>query len=135
MSEEYKVLDGVYYTKDHEWVKKQPDGTAVIGVSDYAQKQLHEIVYVELPDVKKEVQQAEVMGAVESVKAVSDVYAPLSGTVVEVNEELLDSPELINQDPYGKGWVAKIRPKRLDEDLKRLMDAKAYRKHVAEQKH
>jgi len=135
LSEEYKIPDGISYTKDHEWAKRLPDGNVLIGVSDYAQKQLHEIVYVELPDLGKEVGQAASLGSVESVKAVSDVFAPVSGKVVEVNEALLDSPELINQDPYGKGWVARIRPSRLDADLKGLMDARAYRKHVAEQKH
>ena len=135
MSQGYEIPEGLLYTKEHEWVKKQPDGTALVGVTDYAQKQLHEIVYVELPEVDKEIGLAESIGAVESVKAVSDVFAPIAGTVIEVNESLLDSPELINDDPYGKGWIAKIKPKNLDADLKKLMDFKAYEKVVAEQGH
>ena len=135
MSKEYDIPEGLFYTKEHEWVKRQPDGTALVGVTDYAQKQLHEIVYVELPEVDKDIGQTDSIGAVESVKAVSDVFAPVAGTVVEVNESLLDSPELINEDPYGKGWIARIRPKDLDVDVKKLMGVEAYRKHVAEQGH
>ena len=135
MSEEYKVLDGLYYTEEHEWAKVLEDGTVAVGVTDYAQKQLHEIVYVELPEVDSEADYMGVIGAVESVKAVSDMNCPVAGTVVEVNDELLDSPELINEDPYGEGWIAKIRPSDLDGDRLNLMDAEAYRKHVAEQEH
>jgi len=133
VSEEYRILDGLYYTEEHEWARKLEDGTLLVGVSDYAQKQLHEIVYVELPEVGTEFGQMESIGAVESVKAVTDMFTPISGTVVEVNEALLDSPELINEDPYSKGWIAKIEPRDLDEDLARLMDAEAYREHVEAQ--
>ena len=135
MGEEYKIPDGLLYTEEHEWVRVEGDGTVTIGVTDYAQKQLHEIVYVELPDVEAEVEQMSVVGAVESVKAVSDLNCPVSGAVLEVNDELLDSPELINEDPYGEGWIAKLRPSDLDGDKVRLMDAESYRKHVAEQGH
>ncbi|RLI10602.1 glycine cleavage system protein GcvH [Candidatus Bathyarchaeota archaeon] len=135
VSEAYKIPDGLYYTEEHEWVKKLEDGTVLVGVSDYAQKQLHEIVYVELPETGSEVSQMDSIGAVESVKAVSDMFAPVSGTIVEVNEALLDSPELINEDPYGEGWIAKIEPTDLDADLTKLMDAEAYRAHVAAQAH
>ena len=135
MGEEYKIPDGLLYTEEHEWVRVEEDRTVTIGVTDYAQKQLHEIVYVELPDVEAEVEQMSVVGAVESVKAVSDLNCPVSGAVSEVNDELLDSPELINEDPYGEGWIAKLRPSDLDGDKVRLMDAEAYGKHVAEQGH
>ncbi len=135
MSEEYKIPEDLYYTEEHEWARKLDDGTVIVGVTDYAQKQLHEIVYVELPDTGSETGQMEVVGAVESVKAVSDMNCPIGGTVVEANEELLDSPELINEDPYGEGWIAKIQPSDLDEDLARLMDPKAYREYVAAQAH
>ena len=135
MGEEYKIPDGLYYTKEHEWARMLDDGTVAVGVTDYAQKQLHEIVYVELPEVGADVEQLSVIGAVESVKAVSDMNCPVSGSVVEVNDELLDSPELINDDPYGEGWIAKIEPSDLEGDKVRLMDAEAYRKHVAEQVH
>ena len=135
MGEEYKVLDGLYYTEEHEWARRLDDGTVAVGVTDYAQKQLHEIVYVELPEVGVDVEQLSVIGAVESVKAVSDMTCPVGGSVVEVNDELLDSPELINDDPYGEGWIAKIEPSDMEGDMVRLMDAEAYRKHVAEQAH
>jgi glycine cleavage system H protein len=126
MTDEYKVEEGLYYTKEHEWAKKLEDGMVAVGVADYAQSQLHEIVYVELPELDIEVSQMEAIGAVESVKAVSDFYCPVSGKVVEVNEELLDAPEMINNDPFGDGWIAKIEPSNLDEDLSNLMDAAAY---------
>jgi len=135
LSEEYLILDDLHYTEEHEWARRLEDGSVLVGVSDYAQKQLHEIVYVELPEVGSEATRMGSIGAVESVKAVSDMYSPVSGTVVEVNENLLDSPELINEDPYGEGWIAKIEPKYLDADLAKLMDAEAYKKHVAAQAH
>jgi len=131
VTEEYKVEAGLYYTKEHEWAKKLDDGNVAVGVDDYAQSQLHEIVYVELPEVDAEVAQGGALGAVESVKAVSDVYAPVGGKVVEVNEELLDSPEKINDDPYGEGWIAKLEPSSLDADLAKLMDAEKYKAYLA----
>ena len=135
MSEEYKILDGLFYTEEHEWARLEEDGTVTVGVTDYAQKQLHEIVYVDLPEVETDVEQTSVIGAVESVKAVSDMNCPIGGKIVEVNEDLLDSPELINEAPYGEGWIAKITPSDLDGDKVRLMDAEAYKKHVAESAH
>ena len=130
MADEYKIEEGVYYTKEHEWAKKLEDGKVAVGVDDYAQSQLHEIVYVELPEINSEVAQADAAGAVESVKAVSDFYCPVGGKVVEVNEELLDSPDKINTDPYGEGWIAKIEPSNLDGDLANLMDATAYAEYL-----
>jgi glycine cleavage system H protein len=135
MSEDYLILDGLYYTEEHEWAKKLEDGTLHVGISDYAQKQLHEIVYVELPEIGTEFDQMESIGAVESVKAVTDMFTPISGTVVESNENLIDSPELLNEDTYGEGWIAKIEPNNLEADLAKLMDAEAYREFVAEQAH
>jgi len=131
VTDEYNVLDGLYYTKEHELAKKLDGNLVAVGVDDYAQKQLHEIVYVELPSVDSEVTQKGAIGAVESVKAVSDMYSPVSGKVVEVNEALLDSPELINEDPYGEGWIAKIEASSLEADLGKLIDAKAYREYLA----
>jgi len=130
MTDEHKVEEGLYYTKEHEWAKKLDDGMVAVGVDDYAQAQLHEIVYVELPEVDAEVTQGQAIGAVESVKAVSDMYSPVSGKVVEVNEALLDSPEKINEDPYGEGWIAKIQPSKLDADLAKLMDSTAYAEYL-----
>jgi len=131
VTDEYKVEAGLYYTKEHEWAKKLGDGKVAVGVDDYAQSQLHEIVYVELPELDAEVAQGGALGAVESVKAVSDVYAPVGGKVVEVNEELLDSPEMINDDPYGEGWIAKMEPSGLEADLAKLMDAEKYKAYLA----
>jgi glycine cleavage system H protein len=130
MVDEYKIDEGVYYTKEHEWAKKNDDGTVSVGVDDYAQAQLHEIVYVELPEMGAEVAQAGALGAVESVKAVSDMYSPVGGKVVAINEELLDSPDKINTDPYGAGWIAKIDPSNLEGDLANLMDAAAYTEYL-----
>ena len=126
MADEYKVEEGLYYTKEHEWARKESDSLVIVGIADYAQAQLHEIVYVELPEMDADVGQMEAVGAVESVKAVSDFYCPVSGKVVEVNESLIDAPEQINNEPYGVGWIAKIEPVNLEADLGNLMDAAAY---------
>jgi len=131
MSEEYEVPEQLYYTKEHEWVSVSGN-TATVGITDYAQKSLHEVVYVELPEVGRELTQGEVMGSVESVKAVSDIYAPVSGKVVEVNEKLLDEPETLNNDPYGEGWIAKIELTNFEEDKKKLMTAEQYRNLLKE---
>ena len=130
MSEEYEVIDGLRYTEEHEWVKVLDDGSVLIGVTDYAQKQLHEIVYVELPEVGASADFMGVVGALESVKAVSDMNSPVAGEILEVNEALLDSPEKVNDSPYGEGWFAKVRPSGLDGDLAKLLDAAAYREHL-----
>jgi glycine cleavage system H protein len=130
MADEYKVEEGFYYTKEHEWAKVLDDGNVAVGVDDYAQSQLHEIVYVELPEMDIDVGQMEAVGAVESVKAVSDFYCPVSGKVIAVNESLLDAPEQINNDPYGEGWLAKLEPANLESDLGNLMDAAAYREYL-----
>ena len=130
MTDEYKIEEGFYYTKEHEWVKKESDSLVIVGIADYAQGALHEIVYVELPEMDAEVGQMEAVGAVESVKAVSDFYCPVSGKVVEVNESLLDAPEQINNEPYGAGWIAKLEPANLDADLGNLMDAAAYAEYM-----
>ncbi len=102
------------YSKDHEWARIEGD-TAVVGITDYAQNELGDIVYVELPEVGSQVEQGKTFGTIEAVKAVSDLYAPVSGEVVEVNEKLNDSPELVNQDPYGEGWMIKIKMSNPDE--------------------
>lgn len=135
MSEEYKIPENLCYTEEHEWAKKLDDGNVLVGVTDYAQKQLHEIVYVELPELGIKAERMSVIGAVESVKAVSDMNCPVAGEVIEVNEALLDSPEFINDDPYGEGWVAKIKPSDLANDLVKLMGSAEYKKHVEEQAH
>ena len=98
------------YTKEHEWLRREDDGTVSVGVTDHAQSALGDLVYVELPEVGQEVEEGGDMAVVESVKAASDVYAPIAGTVAEVNEELADTPETINSDPYGEGWIVKLQP-------------------------
>ena len=118
-----KVIEGLYYSESHEWVKVEGD-IAWIGVSDFAQKEMGDITYVDMPDEGDEISQGEEFGALESVKASSDLYAPVSGTVVERNEALEDEPALVNEDAYG-AWIIKVRlsdPAELDT----LMDAAAY---------
>lgn len=103
-----------------------------VGITDYAQKSLHEVVYVDLPNVGKPLARSATFGTVESVKAVSELYSPLSGEVIERNEKLVDSPELVNQDPYGAGWIVVVKPSRLQDDLKALLNAEAYAKFLLE---
>ena len=119
-----EVPEGLYYHKEYLWARVEK-GKARIGVTDYAQKQLREIVYVELPSAGDTITQGEPFGTVESVKAVSDLIAPISGKIEEVNEELESKPELLNEDPYDKGWLLIITPKNLDAELKKIMDFKA----------
>jgi glycine cleavage system H protein len=98
------------YTSDHEWLRREEDGNITVGITDHAQSALGDLVYVELPEVNQEVESGGDMAVVESVKAASDVYAPIGGTVVAVNEALSDDPEAINNDPYGEGWIVKLEP-------------------------
>jgi len=107
--DELNIPEGAKYTKDHEWARIEGD-TAVIGINDYAQDQLGEVVFVELPEIGDSFEKGEEFGTVESVKAVSEIYMPLSGEVLETNQALEDSPELVNSDPYGGGWIIKIKP-------------------------
>ena len=123
---------GLKYSKEHEWVATE-DSVATIGITDFAQEQLGEIVYVELPAVGEKVSKDDPFGVVESVKAVSDIFAPISGTVVEVNEDLPDSPETVNEDPYGDGWLIKIKVSDSAE-LDVLMDYDVYEEMVAAEK-
>jgi glycine cleavage system H protein len=129
--EDSEVPEGLYYTREHEWVKIENDRCR-IGITDYAQKSLHEVVYVDLPAVGKVLVQNASFGTVESVKAVSEVYSPLAGEVAERNEKLVDSPELVNQQPYGAGWIVIVKPSRLQEDLKTLLNPEAYAKFLQE---
>jgi len=116
------------FTKEHEWVEVR-EGVAVVGITDFAQKALGDIVSIELPKIGAKFKQGEPMAIVDSMKASSDVYAPISGEVVEVNSELLAKPQLVNESPYEKGWMAKLRPSNLKE-LDSLMDEKAYEEHT-----
>lgn len=98
------------FTKEHEWLRREDDGSVTIGITDHAQSALGDLVYVELPEVGQDVDEAGEMAVVESVKAASDVYAPIGGSIVAVNEDLADDPENINSDPYGDGWIVRIQP-------------------------
>jgi glycine cleavage system H protein len=104
------------YTNEHEWLRKEEDGSVTIGITDHAQSALGDLVYVELPEVGQEVEAGGEMAVVESVKAASDVYAPISGEIVSVNEDLADDPEKINADPYGDGWIVRMQPSGDDGD-------------------
>jgi glycine cleavage system H protein len=120
------------YTEEHEWVMVEED-LAIIGITDFAQDALGDVVFVELPEEGTEVEAGKAFGVVESVKAVSDIYAPVSGVIEEVNDELPDAPEIINTSPYEDGWMIKIRmsdPSEVDD----LMDTDAYQAHIAEEK-
>jgi len=123
-----KIVEDLLYTKEHEWVKIEGD-KATIGITDYAQDTLGDVTFVELPEVNKEVEQFKAFSIVESVKAASDVYAPLSGRVTEINKVLKDSPELINQSPYTDGWFIKIKIKDIKEK-DNLMTAEDYKKYL-----
>lgn len=120
------------YSREHEWARLENE-TIVVGITDYAQENLGEIVYVELPEEGSQVSRAEAFGVVESTKAVSDLYAPASGTVTEVNDTLVDNPELINEDPYEDGWMIRIALSD-ERDLDKLMDAAEYAKFIEEEK-
>lgn len=130
--DDYEIPETLRYTKDHEWARVEGD-RLVVGVTDYAQRELGDIVFVDVPEPGTAVDKGEAFGVIESVKAVSDLYAPASGELVEVNGDLADRPEAVNEDCYGDGWMVVIAadaPGELDE----LLDAQAYRRHVAESK-
>jgi glycine cleavage system H protein len=112
------------YTEEHEWLRQEEDGTVTIGITDHAQSALGDLVYVELPEVGAELDAGDEMAVVESVKAASDVYAPVGGTVLAVNNELADDPEKINSDPYGDGWIVRMQP--VDLANSNTMDPNAY---------
>lgn len=120
--------DNLKYTKDHEWIEIDGD-TATIGITDFAQSELGDIVYVEVETVGETLDRDEVFGTVEAVKTVSDLYLPLTGEILEFNEDLEDEPEMVNEEPYGKGWMVKMKIANQDE-VKELMDAEAYKSHI-----
>ncbi len=127
-----EVPDDLRYTKTHEWVRQDDDGLLTVGISDHAQHLLGDLVFVELPEVGTAFGGGDDCAVVESVKAASDVYCPVAGEVVEVNEALADTPELINQDPYGDGWIFRLKP----EDpgaAAELMDAAAYQQMIEDE--
>jgi glycine cleavage system H protein len=122
------VPEDLHYTRDHEWVRREADGSCVVGITDHAQQQLGELVYVELPEAGRSLAAAEACAVVESVKAASDVYAPMAGSVVAVNPALSTRPGLVNEDPYGEGWLFQLAP---GSSADGLLDAGAYRQLLA----
>lgn len=121
--------DNIQYTKDHEWIRVE-DGIGVIGITDYAQGELGDIVFVEVPPIGRKVDAGQVFGTVEAVKAVSDLYSPVTGEVVDVNKEIQDTPELVNKEPYERGWMIKVK---LDApaETAALLDTAAYKNLIA----
>ncbi len=126
-----EIPDGLYFTKSHEWAKVDGD-EAVIGVSDFAQNELGDITYLELPEPGSSITQGEPLGVIESVKAASDIYSPLSGEVLEANPDVVDSPELVNSSPYDKAWLVKVKLSDPSE-VGNLMDSKVYTSFAEEQ--
>ncbi len=122
------IPEKLKFTNDHEWIKIDGD-EAIVGITDFAQKELGDIVFVEVETVGEEIEKEETFGTIEAVKTVSDMFMPVSGEVLEFNEELEDTPELINNDPYGKGWIIKIKISNLDE-VKDLLDSKQYKEII-----
>ncbi len=133
MKRNYEIPNDLYYTKTHEWLRIEGD-IGIIGITDYAQDMLHDIVYVDLPEIGRRVKAGEAFMELESVKSVAEVYAPVSGNIIDVNESLIDSPELINKSPYGDGWLVKIRIANLSE-VKNLLTAEEYRKLIKNMEH
>jgi glycine cleavage system H protein len=124
------VIEGIRFTKEHEWIIIK-EGLAVMGISDFAQRQIGDIVSIELPRVGSRFRFMETMAIIDSVKASSDIYCPVSGEVVDANEELLERPELVNESPYERGWIVKMKPSNMD-DLDSLMTTEQYSKFIGE---
>ncbi len=125
-----EIPDNLKYTKDHEWIKIEAD-VAIVGVTDFAQHELGDIVFVEVETVGEKLEKDDVFGTIEAVKTVSDMLMPISGEVLEFNEALLDSPDLVNKDPFGEGWIIKIAPANLNE-MNGLLSAELYQQLVEE---
>ncbi|MDG6920365.1 MAG: glycine cleavage system protein GcvH [Nitrososphaerota archaeon] len=125
MRDQYSIPEDLYYTKEHEWTRIE-SGIVTVGITDYAAKTLNDIVYLSLPSPDQDLKQLSSFGTVESTKAVSELYAPLSGKVAAVNSQLVNHPELVNQSPYDQGWIIKIRPSDLEGEKEKLLDSKQY---------
>lgn len=125
----YHIQEDLKYTKEHEWAKEE--GVHVrIGISDYAAKTLNDVVFVDLPKPNQKIERLKSIGTVESIKAVSEIFAPISGVVTTVNDRLGSHPELVNKSPYGEGWLAEVKPSNFDAEAGSLLDAKAYAAHL-----
>ncbi len=130
MAQDIKIPEGILCSNTHEWVMEEND-KCIIGLTDYAIEQLGDIVFVELPEIGSEFVKNEVFATIESVKAASEIYMPVGGKIVEVNEELINSPEIINEDPYEKGWLVKIETENLQDDLVGLLEYEDYKEEVS----
>jgi len=130
MSSQYDLPKNCKYSKTHEYARIGSDDSVTIGVTDFAQKQLGSIVYVELPEVESEFNEGESFGVIESVKATEDLFMIVSGIVIDVNSELEEMPELVNDDPYGKGWMIRVKPLNLEEEMGALIDSDAYMEYI-----
>ncbi|MBV33695.1 MAG: glycine cleavage system protein H [Porticoccaceae bacterium] len=126
-----EIRAGLKYSSSHEWIRLEADGSVLIGITDYAQQALGDVVFVELPEKGEHLDSGNEIAIVESVKAASDIYAPISGEVLELNEGLIEEPSLINSSPYDLGWILRLRPKEL-ESLRDLMDEHEYEAHFKE---
>lgn len=126
-----EVLDDLHYSAEHEWIKVLESGEVSVGITDHAQDSLSDIVYVELPELGSSYHKGEAMAIVESVKAASDIFAPLTGKVTKINETLEETPELLNESPYELGWIFNIKPKDLKAEMADMMDGAAYREFIA----
>ena len=124
-----KTPDNLLYTKEHEWALFGKDDVVVIGITDYAQNQLGDIIFIEFPQIGEHISSGDIFGEIEAVKTVSELYAPISGSIIEVNIALEEKPDLVNNDPFGGGWIIKINPTNPDEK-KNLMDSNAYDEFV-----
>ena len=126
------MVEGIKFTKEHEWIQISSGGLATVGISDFAQEQLGDIVSIELPKVGGKFRQMQTIAIIDSVKASSDIYCPLSGEVVQVNDELSEHPEWINQSPYELGWIVKLKPSNIEQVNDDLMTAEKYNEFVGE---
>lgn len=125
------IPEDLYYTDEHEYVRMEDDNVVTVGITDYAQGELGDVVFVELPEIGAEYQKMDAFGTIEAVKAVSELFSPLTGEIVDVNTDLDDNPGLVNQDPYGAGWMIKLRLEN-PSDLEQLLTAPHYAEHVGE---
>lgn len=128
MAEEYEVREGYLYTRNHEWIRVK-GRMITIGITDYGQKKLRDIIRVELPDIGENVEEGEVIATIESIKAITEIYSPAAGRIIDVNVKLTDNPELINEDPYDKGWIVKMELFE-EKGFEDLMEVDEYRKYL-----
>jgi glycine cleavage system H protein len=122
------IPDNLKYTKDHEWLKVEGE-KAIIGITDFAQSELGDIVFIEIETLDEELSQQDVFGTVEAVKTVSDLFMPVSGKIIEINEKIISNPEVVNKDPYGEGWLIKVKISN-PSDISSLLDSAAYKAHI-----